>query len=385
LRKSPWEPGRESGRDLPRYALRLLAIGLVVVVGAVLVTPKLRDAWTTFRTGTAPDSREVVRAADAGHRLVAIGYMPRGDTAIAGAWVVDDGRWSGLGDVAQDRLFSDVVVNGDRVVVVGARRGIPTIFEAELGDAAAWRVAWTHPSRAAGELTAVAATPAGIVAVGATTSDAGRTAIAVSSSADGWRDSIVADGAWLTAVTSSGDDIIAVGQDEATQTASVWRRRSSTGDRNGETQLPPWDREALPKGEARRSYGTAGAATPGRVVVVGQRDSQPTAWSNDGVEWVAVSLGGGSGERATAVEVSPQGEFLAAGTAVGLGDTTSPIAWKTDDGATWTTVTATGANYGGLVDVIIAGDRLVAIGNSKTNKRITPEILELRGHVLARR
>src|SRR5687768_3128256 len=108
MRRSPWEPGAESGRDAPRYPLRLLAIGLVVVVGVVLVTPKLRDAWTTFRTGTAPDSREVLRAADAGDRLVAIGYMPRGDSAIAGAWVVDNGRWSGLGDPAVDRLFGDV-------------------------------------------------------------------------------------------------------------------------------------------------------------------------------------------------------------------------------------------------------------------------------------
>ena len=344
---------------------------VVVALVSPMLAPRVRDAWITMRTGTAPDSRQAFQGAAATDgRLVMIGHVPSGSSAVAAAWELRAGTWHEIGDRRPDRLLFDVAVDGDRVVAVGSERGRPAIFERTLQQRERpWRVVF-RSAASAGEFTAVVATEDGVIAAGASYADAGPSAVVASHArgATSWTQETLDGSSSLRAVAVAGESIVAAGQ--AGETAAVWVRSRSGG---------PWVQSDLPGG--RRSFVSGLVARDLRVVAVGQADLAPATWlrDDDGTWGPAIALPGqGPGRRV--VSVAHGGErFAAVGAAVGLGDVQRPLAWVSDDGSAWREAGAAGADEAGFVDVVAADGELVALGNGREGRRLDVERHVLRG------
>jgi hypothetical protein len=296
---------------------------------------------------------------------------------MSAAWRVQGNEWISIGDQRVDRQFTDVVVVGGRAIAVGSEAGTPAIFEtAADGDDTRWATLWKSDSTAPGELAAVVVTSTAVTAVGWVADERGRSAIVATRAGDAtWSAATVEEHAWLTSIAGDGAGQIAAGQQDD-GTAAVWRPQPDGS----------WTPERLPSGDARRSFASGIAMAADRMIVVGQVDNHPASWLYEHGSWTSVELPSATaGERVTAIDATNDGVFLAGGTAVGLGETISPLAWSTTDGHTWTRVGVTGADYTGIVDVVAIGDRLIAWGNARLHKRLVPEIHDLRGHTLLKR
>ena len=352
----------------------LVAVALAVIAGGALVATKGREAWTVFRSDIAPGSRQVVAATPAPGGFVVVGFEPTDEGSDAVAWHVRGDTWDEIGRSFPDRMFTDVVVVDDRVLASGSLRGVPAIFDVALGGDR-WNVVWRPADNIPGELMAIATGGGVVAAVGSTMSDTSRAGIAVVGNGDGdgdWTLEAVEGDAWLTTVTPVRGTFVAAGQRGGGH-AAVWSRGETGG----------WTSELLPDDGSKRSFATAVAAGAGRTVVVGQIETQPAAWWRTDGAWTAVPMpSDGPGQRVTSVAASEDGDFLAAGTAVGLGDTTRPLAWASRDGGSWSVVGASGANFGGIAAITSDGKRLVAWGNAIERKRIRPDVQELEGSVL---
>ena len=364
MRRSPFAPPSERTTSPPKRRLALAAVAIVVVAAAAATAvPMGRDAWTTWRTGVAPGSKEALRAAAWRDGWVVVGVEFEGDGANPRAWLVEDGEWEPLGSTRPARQFTDVAIVDDRAIASGSLDGAPALFESRSGDD--WRVAWRGDGHT-GELSALAAAGDDVVAVGWTMSDTERTAIVLSSDGDSWVPTDLHSGAWLTAVTAVGDTFVGAGQLEQQSSAAVWIRQP-----DGQ-----WAAVELAAGGAKRSFISAITATQTRVVAVGSIDTGPAAWVRDNGAWssaIALPRPGHGGFRATSIAATPEGGFVAGGVVIGIGDVMDSIAWSSANGLDWRTRPIPGID-GGVSDLVPSGDRIAALSHRREAKRTTPRM-----------
>jgi hypothetical protein len=346
---------------------------VVAMVALVFVVPSLR--------GGASGTRYALKAAALGDGYVVVGASTDHDTAEPMAWKVTGSRWQRLGDARADRQLTDVVTVGDRVVAVGSARGRPAVFERDAADGRGnWRAVWTMDvsTGVAGELTAVAVTPARVVAVGHVFGDGTRTAIAVSAVGSGpWEPVTIADQGTANAITTSADGFVAVGQAQDAA-AAAWHSADGVA----------WKREAMPDMGARRAWVTAVARAAGtqQIVAVGQSDAVPSVWRRvDGAWTFDGALPGATARGQTVAAIgglTQGGAFLVGGREIGIGDVSRPLAWASDDGRTWRRVAVADGRDNAIVDVLASDAGFVAVGNVGKGEHTKPVLYRLRGTTL---
>ena len=366
-------PRRRSGRTwtVVAAAVLLLAIAAGAALGGALNTVRrplglepLGIVWTRV---AGPATLDAVRP---GSSVATLGALPlagapfaaggsrSGDAAL---WITGSDRtWQLVGDPVLGRgRIEAIAASGGRIVAVGASvdpDGLPAGRIWESADGRAWDAIAVPAMR---NVAAIAVTPSIAVAAGVPRSfrDAPLWLSIDGGSWEAW-DPGTLSRATVTGLTVGGPGFVAVGYD----------------DRGGRAWTSPDGRAWIPVEPSAFERGRllAVAATPAGLVAVGwttdaAERTTPTAWtSSDGGTWTRASVDPSVRDgRLAAVAASPFGIVAVGGTAAGS------AAWTSEDGRSWQRVdTASTADVQTFAAVGVHDNRVIVAGTGREGPAI---------------
>jgi hypothetical protein len=346
---------------------------------------------TAGHPGHFPGQSIIADVAVSGSRLVAIGYVGLGGSWHALAWTSEDGLAWTVRDLDPRP--------GSFAVAVTVAAGGSFVAVGRVGrEAAAWRtpdgVVWSpavvagsggeaagggadRPPELAERMTAIVATPLGLVAGGSVGPELGARRARLWRSTDGaaWRpvaDEDAFDGGEIRALATLPTGLVALGRLGTGQrsTGSVAWRSTDAG---SWTRI---DDPALAGGLV-----AAVAVTDGRLLAVGSDldEREAVAWSSsDGTTWArapseAARLHVGEKIRMTDVVSTPAG-FVAVGNYVGVQFGTG-TSWLSRDGVSWSQAPDQPTLGQAEPEAVVTwGQRLVIVGSRGAPDNYIPSI-----------
>lgn len=350
--------GRAVGQ---RRLIRLVVIGVIAIVAAVLLIPQIRelaDDGDGAGESGIPEGIDVFRAASNGDDVYGVGGVLDGQTFDASVFAFRDGAWEPASTPEDAEVFGDVAIADDRIAVIGSTaNGRASVWTATIPN-----LEWERelPRTEVADLRAIAMTETTVVAVGSLLDETAAPYVLVRTST-GWESPALPGERPVPIAVAATTDGFVVGGSAAgapalwtSPDALTWSLRQVGGPTGTIQALGASGSEIMAIGTNQRVHVAFAGADNRTVVPLPTEDP---------------------GEAAFALVAKGDG-WIAVGQDVDVGDVVHGITWSGDgDGQRWTLNERVAADR--LNDAVIVGGRPFGVGSLERGGKLTPVLIPL--------
>ena len=340
---------------------RIVVVGAIAIVAAVLLVPQIRDlAEGEAADGGIPEGLDVFRAAASGTEVYGIGGVLDGDSATSQVFVFGDGAWELATTPEGVGTLGDIAIRGDLVVVAGTNaRGEAAVWTATLPE-----LDWKQEEipRATADMRGLAMTDSAVVVVGSTFDEEGDAFVLARSAAGEWeRASLPGGRAVPMAVVATADGFVAGGSSD--EAPAIWTSPDGRA----------WS--AQPAGGTKGSIQML-AASGDSLMAIGSNERVLAAFAEGTGGRTPIALPSeDAGETAFAIAARDDG-WIVVGFDIDVGDVAHAITWSGDKaGEHWSLTERVAADR--LTDVVVIDGEPFGVGSLERGGKLTPVLLPL--------